>query len=404
MGQRSAIAMFLLSGGAVLPVAVMASVPEARAFRVGVSHAATRRSAYARWASQGSDHSLIAAPRGAPRTDRMTDWWSCARAMSRRTFSCFLASLLVAMPSWAHAQRATTPRRIGRLESGAPDATDEISEALRAFGWIEGQNLHVERRYANNQPEKLQALADDLVRAKVEVIITGGTPATLAAKRATSTVPIVFRAAGDPVGFGLVSSLARPGGNVTGFSLSGPDVATKYLSLAKELLPQLRRIGVLETSTNAYFRAVRRHYEQTCQLLNLEPVFTEIATANEIDNAVAELARQHSQALVLRADSLIFDNRFAIVAAAMQRDLPTIAEPPAMVRDGGALMSYAPTDAEEARRAARYVDRILRGARPADLPVEQSTTFELVINLKTARALRLPLPQSLLTRADELIQ
>jgi putative ABC transport system substrate-binding protein len=304
----------------------------------------------------------------------------------------------------AIAQGTTAVRRIGRLESGAPETPDDIAEALRKLGWVEGQNLHIERRYANNRLEALQPLAEELVRAKVEVIVTGGTPATLAAKRATTTIPIVFRAAGDPVGTGLVASLARPGGNVTGFSLSGPDIAAKYLSVLKELLPGLRRIGVLEAAKNPYFRATRAQFEHACRMLGLEPFFVEIAGAGEIEAAIAQLARQGPQAIVLRADSLIYDHRREVVNAAMNYRLPTMAEPPSLVRDAGALISYANTDAEESSRAARYVDRILRGTRPADIPVEQSTTFELVINLKTARALGLTIPQALLLRADEVIK
>lgn len=333
-----------------------------------------------------------------PQSDRQR------RPTSRRTACRLLTGVLVAVPGMALAQGTTPVRRIGRLESGARETPDEISDELRKLGWMEGRNLHIERRYADNRFEALQPLADELVRAKVEVIVTGGTPATLAAKRATTTIPIVFRAAGDPVGTGLVASLARPGGNVTGFSLSGPDLVPKYLSVLKELLPGLRRVGVLEASTNPYFRATRAQFERACRAQGLEPLFVEISAAGEIEGAIAQLARQRPQALVLRTDSLIYDHRLETVNAAMNHRLPTMAEAPFLVRDAGALISYANTDAEESSRAARYVDRILRGAKPADIPVEQSTTFELVINLKTARALGLTIPQALLLRADEVIK
>ena len=268
---------------------------------------------------------------------------------------------------------------------------------------MEGQNLHVERRYANNRIESLQTLAEELVRAKVDVIVTGGTPATFAAKRATDKIPIVFRV-GDPVLVGLVASLARPGGNVTGLSLAGPEVAAKYLSLLKELLPGLRRIGVLEVSANPYFRAVRGQFENTCRQLGLEPIFVEIAAADEIGGAIAQVARQRAQALVLRGDSFVSDHRVEIAGAAMKHGLPTMTESPDIMRDSGVLASYSLTEAEAERRAASYVDRILRGARPADLPVEQPTKFELVINLRTARALGLTIPHSVLLRADTVIQ
>ena len=239
---------------------------------------------------------------------------------------------------------------------------------------------------------------------KSEVILTGGTPATLAAKRATDKIPIVFRA-GDPVLLGLVASLARPGGNVTGLSLAGPEVAAKYLSLLKELLPGLRRIGVLGgVGESILFRAARGQFEHTCSQLGLEPIFVEIAVADEIGGAIAQVARQRAQALVLRGDSFVSDHRVEIVSAAMKHGLPTIAESPDTMRGSGVLVSYSLTETEAERRAASYVDRILRGARPADLPVEQPTKFELVINLKTARALGITIPQGLLLRADEVIQ
>lgn len=213
--------------------------------------------------------------------------------MSRRTFGCVLAGLLVAAPRTAIAQAKTAVRRIGILEPGVPDTPEEIrkdAEALRELGWTEGRNLLVERRYANNRSEALQTLAEELVRRNVEVIVTRGTPATRAAKRATATIPIVFRSAGDPVLLGLVESLARPGGNLTGFSVAGPEVAAKYLSLLKELLPALQRIGVVE-STNPYFSAVRGQFELTCRSLGLEPIFVDIESGGEIGAAIAAASR-----------------------------------------------------------------------------------------------------------------
>jgi putative ABC transport system substrate-binding protein len=326
--------------------------------------------------------------------------------MSRRTFGRMSVALLLAAPGMAIAQSPTVVRRIGVLESGKPDTPEEIrtqGELLRDLGWVEGRNLHVERRYANWRYEMLEPLAEELVRANVELIVTGGTAATAAAKRATTTIPIVFRAAGDPVGSGLVASLARPGGNVTGFSVAAPELAAKYLTVLKELLPGIRRIGVVE-STNSFWRPLRGQFEHICRSHGLEPVFVEIATAGEIGNVIAQLSRQRPQALVLRGDAFMWDHRFEIVGAAMRHGLPTLSEQPDMPRDGGALVSYAATQAEEDRRRAYYVDRILRGAKPADLPVEQPTQFQLRINLKTATALGLTIPQPLLLRADEVIQ
>jgi putative ABC transport system substrate-binding protein len=297
-------------------------------------------------------------------------------------------------------------RRIGVLSPGVPETTEEIrkgTEALRELGWIEGRNLLVERRYASDRLEQLQPLAEELVRAKVEVIVAIGFSATLAAKRATTAIPIVFVAAYDPLGSGLVTSLARPGGNVTGFSLAGPEVAAKYLTVSKELLPALRRFGVVGLPTPLW-RATREQYEQTCRSLGIEAIFVEIDAADEIDGAIAQLVRQRAGAVVLRGDGFVYEHRLDIVAAAMKHNLPTISEDGEIVREAGALLSYSVTRAEADRRLASYIDRILRGAKPGDLPVEQPTKFELLINLKTAKALGLAIPQSLLLRADEVIQ
>jgi putative ABC transport system substrate-binding protein len=328
--------------------------------------------------------------------------------MSRRRFGRLLIGVLVTTPCIALAQRPAAVRRIGRLETGTPETPEEMwiqAAPLRELGWIEGQNLHVERRYGKeNSLEELKQLAEDLVRAKVEVIVTGGTPATRAAMRATRTIPIVFRQAGDPAGSGLVASLARPGGNVTGFSWQGQEVLAKYLSLVKELLPTVRRIGVLEPSTNPYLVAERPTFENLCRSRGMEPIFFEIATPPEIDTVIAQLARQHIEALVLRTEDFVIDHQLEIVAAATKYGLPTLAERASIAREAGALASYFSTSAESDRRTAYYIDRILHGAKPADLPVEQPTQFELVINLKTARALNLTIAPSLLMRADEVIR
>ena len=274
---------------------------------------------------------------------------------------------------------------------------------MRELGWVEGQNLIVERRYANGRVELLQPFAEELVRLKVEIIVTGGTAATLAAKNATTTIPIVFTAAGDPVHTGLVASLSRPGGNITGYSIISPEIDAKRLDLLRELLPGLQRVGVLQNSTNPYYRAVRKEFEQACRSLGLQPIIIEVATAGELESAIAELAGRRAQALFVQGDGLFDDNRVPLMSAALRYALPTLAVGKKML-EAGALVSYAATDAEQIQRYAAFVDRILRGAKPADLPIEQPTKFELVINLKTAKALGLTIPQSLLLRADEVIQ
>lgn len=324
---------------------------------------------------------------------------------TRRSFCIALAGALVT-PGSAIAQPSSAVRRIGRLELGTPWTTEDTLEQaapLRALGWIEGQNLHVERRYASS-PDLLKPLADELVQAKVEVIVTGGAEATRAAMRATTSIPIVFRAASDPMLDGLVASLAHPGGNVTGFSVVAPEAQAKMLSLMAELLPGLRRVGALEVLGNPQFRLFRGEFEQACKSLGLEPVFYEISAAGEVGSAIEQLVRQHAQALVLRPDSFINEHKVQIVTAAMKYQLPTMASAEDFVLDAGALASYGSTVTESDRRAASFVDRILRGAKPADLPVEQPTEFEIVINLNTARALGVTVPKSMLLRASKVIQ
>jgi len=325
--------------------------------------------------------------------------------MDRRTFIGAVAAGMIAAPLAASAQTATTVRRIGVLTPDArPTPTELLQEyaPLRALGWVEGQNLLVERRYANGRAELLRPFAEELVRLKVEIIVTWGTAATLAAKNATTTIPIVFFA-GDPVRAGLVASLARPGGNITGTSRVGPEIDAKRLALLRELLPAVQRVGVLENSNNPYHRAVRKEFEQACRSLGLELITIEVAAAGELEKAIAELARRRAQALFVAADNLFFANLVPIMGAALRYALPTLATDRVML-EAGALVSYSGSDAEESQRYAAFVDRILRGAKPADLPIEQPTKFELLFNLKTAKALGITIPQPLLLRADEVIQ
>jgi putative tryptophan/tyrosine transport system substrate-binding protein len=326
--------------------------------------------------------------------------------MDRRTFIGAMVAGIIVPPLAASAQTATTVRRIGVLEPGAPPTPAELLEQfapLRALGWVVGKNLHIEGRYASGNPRLLVLMAEELVRLKVELIETGGTDATLAAKSATTTIPIVIESSGDPVRAGLVASMARPGGNVTGFSIVGPEIDAKRLTLLRELLPGLQRVGVLEHSTNAYYRAARGEFERSCQLLGIQPIFVGVAAEGELDNAVAEMARGRAQALFVNRESLFVDNKVRLMSAAQKYRLPTLAGHKEML-EAGALVYYANSDAEQDERVAAFIDRILRGAKPADLPIEQPTKFELGINLKVAKALGLTIPQSVLLRADEVIQ
>jgi putative ABC transport system substrate-binding protein len=326
--------------------------------------------------------------------------------MDRRSFICAFATLLVLAGSLvARAQTATTVRRIGWLvldDRPPPAELEQQLAPLRQLGWIEGQNLLVERRYANGRAERLQSLAEELVRLKVELIVTGGTDATLAAKNATNTIPIVMRA-GDPVRTGLVKSLSRPGGNITGYSLMGTEPDAKLLALMREMLPGLQRVGVLENSTNPYHRAVRKDLEQVFRSLGILPIFLEVAAAEDCENALAEMVRRKAQALLVASDRLFVGNRIPLMSAALRYALPTGVGGGEMLEAGG-LLSYNENVAELRRRGAAFIDKILRGAKPADLPIEQPTQFDLGINLKTAKALGITIPQSLLLRADKVIQ
>jgi putative ABC transport system substrate-binding protein len=326
--------------------------------------------------------------------------------LSRRSFCGTLAGVLVA-PGIAIGQ-ASRIRRIGVLEPGAPASPERLrmlAEPLRELGWVEGENLHVEYRYDNGRPEQLQLLAEELVRAKVEIIVTAGTPATLAAMHATDTIPIVFGYSGDPLLGGLVATLARPGGNVTGYSAAQPEVRAKSLSVLKELLPSARRIGVLWGADQP--RIFRAQFEHTCQSLGLEPIIIETNDneAGDADRLIAQLMRQRAEALFMESGiDWDWDKLAEAFEIATKYRLPTMGEENETVIRCGALIAYTTTLAEAVRRRAEYIDRILRGAKPADLPVQQPTKFELAINLKTAKALGLTIPQSLLARADKVIQ
>jgi len=327
------------------------------------------------------------------------------KQLSRRRFGYLLASVGVAGPRIAIAERSSVVHRIGVLTVNAPqpEAIQRQAASLSALGWVEGENLLVERRDSNGLLEGLTASAEALVRAKVEVIMADGPNPTLAAMRATTTIPIVFYAS-DPVGSGLVASLSRPGGNVTGFSATGYEADAKLLSLLKEMLPTIRRIGMLETPGNPQFALSRGPLGDACRSLGLEPIFVEVASATHIDGAIAPLKRQGVDVLLLRSDSFAMRHGPEVIRVAKRYGLPTVTENSDLVRKAEALACYHVTGTEVRRRVAYYVDRILRGAKPADLPVEQPTEFELTINLKTAGALGLRIPKETLLRATEVIR
>jgi putative ABC transport system substrate-binding protein len=330
--------------------------------------------------------------------------------MDRRTLICIAGStlLLVSVTFVAKAQAPANVRRMGLLVPGArptppdPDLLKTFAR-LRELGWAEGQNLLVEQRWAGGRAELLRPFAEELVRLNVELIVTIGTDAAVAAKKATTKIPIIMFSAGDPVGAGLVASLAQPGGNVTGYSVVAPELDAKRLALLHELLPDAKRIGVLVNPNNPIFSVLRKEIESNYQSLGIQSIFVDVASANELEDAVAEIARQRGQAIVVGADGIFSTNQVAIMRAALRYALPTIGDDESMLEAGG-LIYYGASAPEGTRRVAAFIDKILRGAKPADLPVEQPTKFELGINLKTAKALGITIPQSLLLRADNVIQ
>jgi putative tryptophan/tyrosine transport system substrate-binding protein len=324
--------------------------------------------------------------------------------MKRREFITLLGGAAVAWPLAARAQQSAMPV-IGFLVPGTPSSHGPwfaaLLQRLRELGWIEGRTIAIEYRWAEGRNEHYSEIAAELVRRKVDVIVTSGA-ATLAAKEATSVIPIVFAAATDPVGAGFVGSLARPGGNVTGLSNQSADIASKRLELLREVIPGLRRFAVM--ANVGYPAAVLEMAEvqAAAYTLGLEVATLEIRRAEEIAPAF-EALKGRADTLYVCADPLLSSNRIRINTLALGARLPTIHDYREFVEAGG-LMSYGPNFPDLFRRAAEMVDKILRGAKPGDLPVEQPTKFELVINLITAQALGLRVPPSLLARADEVLE
>ena len=328
--------------------------------------------------------------------------------MDRRSFLtgsvCFLAAPLV-----AEAQAPAKAYRIGLLGGSPPDSPEAVHlwggffQVLRELGYVEGQNIVIEGRWYGNRPERLPALAAELVRLPVDVIVAGTAPSPEAAKRATATIPIVMASHTDPVASGLVSSLARPGGNVTGLSAVGPELGGKQLQLLKETLPGLNRVAVLSNPTITSQALSVREIEAVSRSLKMQLQVLEARGPSAFDGAFAAATRERAGALLVLGGSVFFAHRPRLVELAAQSRLPAMYGVREFPQAGG-LMAYGPDIRDNWRRAAWYVDRILKGAKPADLPVEQPTKFELVINLKTAKALGLTIPPAVLARADEVIQ
>lgn len=321
--------------------------------------------------------------------------------MDRRTFIIAAAGSLIA-PTFAVAQQAPKSRQIGVLLSGTINNPGSLTDALRNYGWVEGQNLTVERRAAGNNVELVPGLAAELVKLNVDVIVTFGAVASLAAKNATTTIPIAT-ATGDPIRLGLVSSLSRPGGNITGATTFSPELSAKRLQLLRELLPNVKRVGTFFNPANEYSRLMRDDDEQNFRSLGMEPILVEVKSASELEKSFAKLLQLQAQALVVGGDPLFTSNRDRIAGLALAQALPMMAEG-RLFAVAGALVSYAPSQTEMFRSLAGIVDKILRGSKPGDLPIQQPSEFNLIINMRTAKALGITIRQSLLLLADEVIQ
>jgi putative ABC transport system substrate-binding protein len=328
--------------------------------------------------------------------------------MRRRAFMAGTVAVL-AVPFAAEAQRANRPPRIGYLGASSPTAAsrwhDAFRHGLRDHGYIEGQNITIEWRSAEGRAERIPELAAELVRLNLDVIVTSGDDVTGVLMRSTKMIPIVMATSGDPVASGYVASLARPGGNITGLSGQLRELPVKRIQLLKEMLPTAQRLGHLTRHDQTIAESVlaEREIEDATQALGLVRTTVRVRDAQDIDSAFALMARKGMNAVMVATQSFMFLNRQRIADVALAHKLPAFGgfrELPA----AGGLMSYGVDSADLWRRAARYVHRIVKGAKPADLPVEQPTKFELLINLKTAKALGLTVPPTLLVRADHVIE
>jgi putative ABC transport system substrate-binding protein len=325
--------------------------------------------------------------------------------IARRTFLAGTGAVLLAAPLAAEAQQAGKVPRIGYIRAEGPPAADieAFRQGLREHGYVEGKNIVVEYRWADGNEQRLRAIVAELIRVKVDLIVTSAPAATRAAKEAATTIPIVMVLVADPVAFGFVASLARPGGNVTGFAFLLPELSGKRLQLLKDAIPGLSRVAVLWNAINSYKAFDLKEVQAVAEALNVAVRTLPVRGPDDFADAFEAAVKSGAGGLITLDDPFTIAHRTRIVNLALKYRLPAVygVRPFA---DAGGLMTYGPDRVDQNRRAATYVDKILRGAKPADLPVEQPTKFELVINLKTAKALGLTIPQSLLLRADQIIQ
>jgi putative tryptophan/tyrosine transport system substrate-binding protein len=330
--------------------------------------------------------------------------------MKRRDFITLLGGAAAALPLAARAQQAASPvRRIGFLLPGGPRTTvvrgqlEAFRQGLKQYGWIEGQNISVEYRFSEGKEDALPGIAAELVRLPLDVIVAEGTAAIRAVKTVTQTIPIVMATSSDPVGTGLVASLNRPGGNVTGASLQTAELSGKRLQLLTEIVSGLAQVAVLSNPLNPSIAPSVEQTKAAAQSLGVELHVVEVQAPDKFESAFTAITSAHAGALMVLPDPLLYGQHPRIVTFTTASHLPALF-PEKEVAEAGGLIAYGPSIPASFRRAAAYVDKILRGAKPADLPVEQPTTFELVVNLRTARAIGVTIPTSILLRANEVIE
>ena len=325
--------------------------------------------------------------------------------MNQKIFALALGAVLFAISFPAHAQKQGTMPRIGILQPGAPSDAflDVFIQGLRNLGYIEGQSVHFELRSADGKTDRLPELATELVRLKVDALYARSTPVIFAFKKATKTIPIIFNGTSDPIGMGIVPSLAHPGGNITGVTLMSSDLWPKRLEILKEIDPKLSKVAMLWNKGNAGMALEAKATEEVAGPLGLVLLDRGIGDLNELDAVFGVISKDRPDGFLALMDPILNANRKRVLDFLIRHRLPAIFESKEWVEDGG-LMSYGPDFPDAIRRAASLMDKVLKGTKPADIPVEQPTKFELVINLTTAKALGLTIPASILSLADQLIE
>jgi putative ABC transport system substrate-binding protein len=331
--------------------------------------------------------------------------------MRRRDFITLLGGAAAAWPLAARAQQGDRVRRIGVLMGGGENENDPVwkprlsafTQALAGLGWTDGRNVRMNVRWGGGDANRLRALAQELVGLQPDIILTGGNSATAVVQRETRTIPIVFASVADPVTTGIVPRLDRPSGNVTGFGVSEAPIAGKWLELLSEIAPGLKRAALMFNPDLFPISSYMPSFKTVAQSLKIVPITAPVHSDAEVETAISTLGREPGAGLLVIGDAFTTGHRAPIILAAAQNNVPAVSFNTVFARDGG-LLSYGPDQIDTYRRAATYVDRILRGEKPGDLPVQFPTKFELAINLKTARTLGLTVPQSLLAVADEVIE